>query len=720
CSTIFVPLSVSGQFQGWMNLCSPEIEFFTAEEVNVLDEMALDISHAMEFNQQEIERKQVELSLRLSEERYRSTLDNMMEGAQIIDFNWHYLYVNTAAATYGRLSREDLIGHSVMERYPGFENTAMYAVLEACLTRRISALDEFEFVYPDGEIAWFEFSIQPVPEGIFILSLDITQRKIAEQNIQYRLNELEAIQSISAAMRMTQTLPEVLPIFMQKTLTLVEADTGILWLYHADGNFLKSVSVFVDGNDISERDFLIKPGQGITGVVFQTGQSEFLDDLVGDPRTIVLPGIKYKPGSGGAFVPIRTDRELVGVLFIVIPMPGKLDSQRRSLLCSLADMAGNTIHRMKLHDETIRHLERLKSLHIIDLAISSNINTPETMMVLVEQTIQQLSVDAADIMLYNYQNEHLDYMSGLGFKTEMRHKIHAFSERGISSYTSLENLIIQSVEQSDLDGKTPFGEAMIAEGFKSYYLAPLMAKSKYLGILEVFSRSKLNPDVEWFEFLEALAGQAAIALDNSNLFTSLQQAHYDLSQAYDETIEGWSHALDLRDKETEGHTQRVTEITLKLAQLFEFNEDDLVHIRRGCLLHDIGKMGVPDYILLKPGALTDEEWVVMRKHPVYAYEMITPIDYLKPAVDIPYCHHEKWDGSGYPQGLKEEEIPLSARIFAIVDVWDALTSERPYRPAWSKEKTIEYIRGLSGKQFDPEVVRVFTWFMENWGSSFDI
>ena len=192
----------------------------------------------------------------------------------------------------------------------------------------------------------------------------------------------------------------------------------------------------------------------------------------------------------------------------------------------------------------------------------------------------------------------------------------------------------------------------------------------------------------------------------------MQRANDELSQAYDSTIEGWSHALDLRDKETEGHTQRVTKMTLELARAMGLNDNELVHFRRGALLHDIGKMGVPDGILLKPGVLTEDEWKIMRQHPQLAYEMLAPIMYLKLALDIPYCHHEKWDGTGYPRGLKGEQIPLAARIFAIADVYDALTSDRPYRVAWSKEKTLGHIRSLAGSHFDPQVVEVFLHFME--------
>lgn len=192
----------------------------------------------------------------------------------------------------------------------------------------------------------------------------------------------------------------------------------------------------------------------------------------------------------------------------------------------------------------------------------------------------------------------------------------------------------------------------------------------------------------------------------------LARANLELVNAYETTIEGWSHALDLRDKETEGHSLRVTEMTMELAHAAGISETELVHIHRGALLHDIGKMGVPDGILLKPGKLTDEEWVVMRKHPVYAFELLSPIAYLCPAIDIPYCHHEKWDGSGYPRGLKGEEIPLAARIFAIVDVWDALRSDRPYRKAWPKEKTFEHIKTDCGTHFDPKVVDLFFQMMD--------
>ncbi|EHM09381.1 HD-GYP domain-containing protein [Thermanaerovibrio velox DSM 12556] len=189
-------------------------------------------------------------------------------------------------------------------------------------------------------------------------------------------------------------------------------------------------------------------------------------------------------------------------------------------------------------------------------------------------------------------------------------------------------------------------------------------------------------------------------------------AHLELAEAYEKTIEGWSLALDLRDKETEGHTRRVTELTVALAERMGYPEDRIIHLRRGAILHDIGKLGIPDSILLKQGPLTDEEWEIMKRHPLYAYDMLTPIQYLHPAIPIPYCHHEKWDGTGYPQGLKGTAIPLSARMFAVVDIWDALTSDRPYRKAWERQRTMEYIASLKGYHLDPDVVAHFLNMMD--------
>jgi HD-GYP domain-containing protein (c-di-GMP phosphodiesterase class II) len=250
-------------------------------------------------------------------------------------------------------------------------------------------------------------------------------------------------------------------------------------------------------------------------------------------------------------------------------------------------------------------------------------------------------------------------------------------------------------------------ELLVDEEFVTYGAIPLIAREEIIGVLEIFNRTVFVPDSEWLEFLEALAGQTAIALNNAQLIEELRYANVNLSQAYDRTLEGWSNALELRDDETEGHAQRVADMALCLAAYMGLPDVDLRQIRRGALLHDIGKIGIPDHVLLNPGPLNDEQWKIMRMHPQFAYDLLAPIEFLRPALDIPYCHHERWDGSGYPHGLSGEQIPLSARIFAVVDVWDALLSNRPYRRAWPEEKVLAHLRHQAGKGFDPQVVEAF-------------
>lgn len=242
----------------------------------------------------------------------------------------------------------------------------------------------------------------------------------------------------------------------------------------------------------------------------------------------------------------------------------------------------------------------------------------------------------------------------------------------------------------------------------SILCAPLKVKDTLIGVIYVDNRAQSGIfHTDELSLISTFANQAAVAIENARLFDGLQESNEELQIAYRATLEGWVRALDLRDKETEGHTKRVTALTEELARKMGVDEDSLVHIERGALLHDIGKMAIPDGILLKPAALTPEERLLIQKHPVYAYEMLNPIKFLHPALDIPYCHHEKWDGTGYPRGLSREDIPLAARIFAVVDVWDALVSDRPYRKGLKPAEVKEKIREDAGKHFDPQVVDAF-------------
>jgi putative nucleotidyltransferase with HDIG domain len=324
----------------------------------------------------------------------------------------------------------------------------------------------------------------------------------------------------------------------------------------------------------------------------------------------------------------------------------------------------------------------------------------------VEQAIDQLGVDAADVMTYDEATGTLELVAGKGFASPAA--LLAGPDWG-----GLVHRVIQAgcpLHISDL-AYAPIVDArvsrLLTEGLVAYHALPLVAEGRVRGVLECFHRVAMEPDLEWLSFAAMLGGQAAIAIDNAALFEGLRRSHEELQAAYDATIEGWARALDLRDHETEGHSRRVTEMAMHLARAMGLGETDLVHIRRGALLHDIGKMGVPDSILHKPGPLTEEEWAVIRRHPSYAVEILEPSEFLGAALDIPHYHHERWDGTGYPCGLAEEQIPLAARIFAAVDIWDALNNDRPYRRAWPQERVRAHLRTLAGNHLDPRVVEVF-------------
>ncbi len=383
-------------------------------------------------------------------------------------------------------------------------------------------------------------------------------------------------------------------------------------------------------------------------------------------------------------------------------------------LLALEGLITDISERKRAEEKVELHLERLNALRTIEMAVTASLDLRVTLNVLLEQLINRLNVDAAAVLYLNPSTMVLNYSAGKGFRTERIKRVSLRLDESYAGHVARgrKYLAIPDLSKSEKNLSFrgyDFSQAFLTqeEGFKAYFGLPLIVKGQVKGVLEVFRRSPFEPDSEWLNFLEALAGQAAIAIDNASLFDDLQRSHEDLIIAYDRTIEGWSRALDYRDRETGNHSQRVTEMTLRIAREMGMKEEELMHVRRGALLHDIGKLGVPDHILLSTGELTDEDWAKIKRHPVLAYELLSPIPYLRPALDIPYCHHEKWDGTGYPRGLKGELIPLAARIFAVVDVWDALRSDRTYRPAWPVDKVKEYLRENAGSHFDPEVVETF-------------
>lgn len=528
---------------------------------------------------------------------------------------------------------------------------------------------------------------------------------ISKEHEQLRRQEL--LMDLAAAMRSINTRKEMPAKVLEKLMDLFHAK-GAMILSHSPSNQdleieeCSGIEDLLKGTTISLDDYpwLLDRSEQI----ISTAQPH-LDERISEQ----LPFAHGAQAIAG--VPISGRDDIIGVIWVLRDQP--LNKMEMDLLTEVGKITGISFQQAEQYEQTQRRLHRLSALHAIDQAITGTFDLNVTLNVILDQVVTQLEVDAADIFLYKQKTHVLEFGEGRGFNhTDSSHQ--QVRERvGLLWQVARERALV-NIPNLPQRTQTFVRRSLIEEeGFVTYFGIPLIAKGEIKGVLEVFHRNALEIDKEWISFFKTLANQAAIAIDNAALFEDLRKSNMKLDLAYHSTLEGWVHALDLRDEESQGHTKRVTQRTLRLAKAMGINGEDLVHIRRGALLHDIGKLAISDDILNKNGSLTEEEWEQIKKHPLYAQEMLSEIEFLHPALDIPYCHHEKWDGSGYPRGLKGERIPLAARIFAVIDVWDSLTNDRPYRDAWSEEEAIQYILEHTGTHFDPNVV-------ETWMEVFDI
>jgi len=432
-----------------------------------------------------------------------------------------------------------------------------------------------------------------------------------------------------------------------------------------------------------------------------------VDSVLHKKDEIVFENAGNQPPSSSGLFPLLADGQVVALLGVVSDQPGFFNDEKTTRLRTYCRLAASSLSYAQLYAEAQRRLEQVQVVREIDLAILSTFNLAETAGIILEKIVQQFNVDAADILILDAASQSLKYVKGLGFHANT--PLH--TRLGLAE--SYAGLAVREKRLVHIDNLRNTPQNLLTtcnfkkESIQVYLATPLIARGEVKGVLEIFQRDPLKVTPDWFNMLEMIANQFAIAIDNSLLLESLDRRNTEITLAYNATIEGLSRALELRDRETEGHTRRVAELTLRLAEKINIPEEQRVHMERGALLHDVGKMGIPDDILRKPGKLTSQEWEIMKHHPLYAYNILSQIEYLKPALDIPLYHHEHWDGSGYPYGLTGEAIPLAARIFAVVDVYDALTSDRPYRTAWPKEQALEYIKSQSGQYFDPLILQTF-------------
>jgi len=508
-----------------------------------------------------------------------------------------------------------------------------------------------------------------------------------------------------------QLLPDIVTIFISR--------------FDPQQDLITAVYALQDGIPFDVSDLptikLLPLGQGTQSDVIRTGRPMIVADL----RKKLKNKRAVNIGTGGTYthsavyVPLAAQDQILGVMQVQSLTLNRFTEIDVELLTLVGNTAAVTIQNAVLFEATKSELaqreQRERELEIfatVSAALRTAASRNEMFPIILDQTSALAVTPQVSLVLCDEVTNTCVIELSRGDWTEMQGQRWPLVGNAIGIINASGQLYL--CEDTRIDPSMSFMDANARS--QMLVALPLMVNQKSMGVLWV-GRYRDDPASHMFtdsevRLLSAIANIAANAINRTTLYESAQKVATDLVRAYDSTLEGWAHALELRDQETEGHTRRVVKTTIDLARALGLRADELEHVRRGALLHDIGKMGIPDSVLLKPGTLNEREWEIMRRHPEYAKDLLMPIEYLRPVLDIPYCHHEKWDGSGYPRGLKAEEIPLTARIFAIVDVWDALTSDRPYRKAWSREKALDYIREQSGKHFDPQVVVAFIKMLE--------
>ena len=691
-----------------------EMRHVTSEGVKVPVEVS---SHLFTLNGDRVvlsvardisERKQAEQALKEREEKYRRFFQTSQDCVFITSKEGRWLEMNQAAVElFGYESKDELAEVNVRDLYADPARRKLH--LQEIERKGFSKDFPVDLRKKDGSIIHTRISSTLYYRAGEHIGYQGTIRDITElvryiEEIKRQSDQLNALREMGLDLVSELDVDELLEDTVAYAVDLVDGEGGCFYLMGPERDRLE-MRVQMGYPSLPE-DTSLRQGEGLVGQVWAKGEEVLIEDYAAwegrVPQWVDHLGHRALIG-----IPVIWGDELLGVLEVIRDQGQSFIEDNAWLLELFANQAAAAIRNARVLDDAEQRLSRLQSLREIDQTISGSLDLTTTLNVLIDRLIQNLDVDAGAILLYQPAMHTLEFVSGSGFRSDALRKTNLRIGEGQAGRAVLEREIVHIPDLTLETIRFERAKLIRQEEFVAYYGVPLIAKGEIVGVLEVFHRSPLDPSSEWVDFLKTLAGQAAIAIDRLHLFNDLERSNMDLIRAYNEVIEGWARALELRDQETEGHSRRVENLTLTIARKMGIADEKLAHIRQGALLHDIGKMGVPDHILHKPDSLTEEEWEVMRKHPTFAHELLSPIEHLEPALDIPYCHHERWDGSGYPQGLKGEEIPLAARIFAVVDVWDALRSDRPYREAWSDEEALAHIKEQSGKHFDPQVVKVF-------------
>ncbi len=534
---------------------------------------------------------------------------------------------------------------------------------------------------------------------------------------QRRANQLETVNEIgrqlTAILNPTQLPDEILHAITSR-LGYDRASLNII----GDNKQIVTVKMRGFPNSIAAHPENLPPiylgGAGLMGKATGIGKAVISSDVRADPQWV--PFAPDDPTRSEMAIPLIARAKTIGVINIASNRVAAFDESDTALLETFAAQIAIAMDNARLYETTRRNLQNLDALRQIDAAISSTLELKQTLGILLQKATAHLAEGdaAAFVALVQPETETLAVAESRGLSQEFNRKFMLRIGESIAGQVAADG-VPRIVVDLKADPRVKFTDLMEQERLASLLAVPMHAEGKIIGVLGLYARHRHDFVEEEINFFVTLGGQAAIAVQNAQLYertkhqaTSLAQLAQELEQSYDATLVAMSAALDARDRETEGHSRRVAALTVQLARALGIAaEPELRDIERGALLHDIGKIGVSDTILRKPGKLTAEEWIEMKKHPEIGAQMLRGIQFLERALPLVHYHQERWNGSGYPLGLQGEAIPLWARIFAVVDVYDALTSDRPYRAALPRAQAIAYLVDKRGVEFDPRVVDAF-------------
>ncbi len=652
-SEVCVPLLDHGQVFGILNVESTGGMVLGESDLRLMTALSEQISIAISENR-------LDRQIRESEERYRSFVQNFQGIAFGGRLDFKPLFMNGATEEITGYSESEFLGGNL--RWNQIIHPQDLAQVNAAIDNMLalpsrSGECEYRILRKDGQVRWVHELFQGVSDGFG--KHDQTQGTIYDITERKRSEKVQnAIYQISQAAFATVNLEDLFALIHGILGELMSVQNFFIALYDEHTDQI-SFPYFVDAEE--DTPPTQRPGKGLTEYVLRSGEPllaspEVFQGLI-DSGEVVQVGPSSLDWLG---VPLRVKDRTIGVMAVQTYQEGvRFDESQLDILTFVSTQVAMVIER-KRTEEALRWSEELYRSLVENLPVGVYRTRPGP---------------KGEFMMANPA-----FLKLFGFSSEDELKRYSPADMWVDS-----------------DRRQAFSERLLAKG--SLDGVEIKLRKRDGAVLWGQVRARVVNDAE---------NNGGTYFDCSiEDITERKLRERELTSAYEATLEGWARALELRDRETEGHAKRVSEMTVKLARFMGMSQEEVTHVRRGALLHDIGKMGIPDSILFKTGPLFDEELQTMRLHPIYAYEMLLPIQFLRPALNIPYCHHEKWDGSGYPRGLKGEHIPLEARIFTIVDVWDSLSFDRPYRPAWPKDKVMAYLREQSGLYFDPHVVEAF-------------